>query len=41
MCCVIHLAGSQESEQEDDIDDMEPSRKEDSLSEDEIIPGVI
>ena len=46
MCCVIHLAGSQESvhiEQEDDLgkfDDMEPNGKEGSLSEDEIIPGV-
>ena len=44
MCCVIHLAGSLESmhiEEEDDhgkFDDMEPTG---SLSEDEIIPGVL
>ena len=47
MCCVIHLAGSQESmliEEEDDLgkfDDVEPTGKEGSLSEDEIIPGVL
>ena len=46
MCCVIHIAGSQESvhiEQEDDLgkfDDMEPTGKEGSPSKDEIIPGV-